>query len=103
MEELRVCGVLCDRKINVNIKGNVYRTVAQEDKLEVVEMRMLRCTCGVTKLDKIRNERIRRTSKVAEIVKKIQEWACDEKRGALRGKKGDGNESTIEKEERRTT
>ena len=29
-------------------------------------------------------------------------WACDEKRGALRRKEGDGNESTGEKEERKT-
>ena len=28
-------------------------------------------------------------------------WACDEKRGALRRKEGDGNESTREKEERK--
>ena len=68
-------GVLCDRRMNVRIKGMVYRTVvrpalmygaetwalkkAQENKLEVAEMRMLRWMCGVTKLDKIRNERIR--------------------------------------------
>ena len=31
---------------------------AQEDKLEVAEMRMLRWVCGDTKLDKTRNERI---------------------------------------------
>ena len=30
-------------------------------------------------------------------------WACDEKRGTLRRKEGDGNESTGEKEERRPT
>ena len=29
-------------------------------------------------------------------------WACNDKRGALRRKKGDGNESTREKEERNT-
>ena len=29
-------------------------------------------------------------------------WACDEMRGALRRKDGDGNESTGEKEERKT-
>ena len=28
-------------------------------------------------------------------------WACDEKRGTLRRKEGDGNESTGEKEERK--
>ena len=29
-------------------------------------------------------------------------WACDEKRGTLRMKEGDGNESTGEKEDRKT-
>ena len=76
----RVSGVLCDRRMNVKIKGKVYRTLmygadtwalkkAQENKLEVAEMRMLRWMCGVTKLDKMRNERIRRTTKVGEITK----------------------------------
>ena len=53
----RVSGVLCDRRMNVNTKGKVYRTVvnlalvcvaetwalkkAQENKLEGAEMRML--------------------------------------------------------------
>ena len=85
----RVSGVLCDRRMNMKIKGKVYRTVvrpalmygaetwalkkAQEKKLEVAEMRMLRWMCGVTKLDKIRNERIRGTTKVGEITKKVQE------------------------------
>ena len=36
-------------------------------------MRMLRWMCGVTKLDKIRNERIRGKMKVGEITKKVQE------------------------------
>ena len=36
-------------------------------------MRMLRWMCGVTKLDKIRNERKRGTTKVGEITKKVQE------------------------------
>ena len=36
-------------------------------------MRMLRWMCGVTNLDKIRNERIRGTTKVGEITKKVQE------------------------------
>ena len=73
----------------MKINGKVYRIVvrsalmygaetwalkkAQENKLEVAEMRMLRWMCGVTKLDKIRNERIRGTTKVGEITKKVQE------------------------------
>ena len=73
--------------MNVKIKGKVYITVvrpalmygadtwalkkAQEKKLEVAEMRMLRWMCGVTKLDKIRNERKRVTTKVGEITKKV--------------------------------
>ena len=74
----------------MKIKGKVYRTVvrpallygaetwalkkAQEKKLEVAEMRMLRWMCGVAKPDKIRNERIRGTTKVGEISsKKVQE------------------------------
>ena len=40
---------------------------AQEKKLDVVEMRMLRWMSGVTKLDRIRSERIRGTTKVGEI------------------------------------
>ena len=36
-------------------------------------MRMLRWMCGVTRLDKNRNERIRWTTKVGGITKKVQE------------------------------
>ena len=45
----------------------------QEKNFEVAEMRMLRWMCGVTKLDNIRNERIRGTTKVGEITKKVHE------------------------------
>ena len=47
---------------------------AHEDKMEVAEMKMLRWTCGVTRLDKIRNEKIRGNTKVGEeISKKVRE------------------------------
>ncbi len=68
------------------MKGKVYKTVvrpamsygaeicraskkAQEDKLDVTEMKMLRWLCGVTRMDRIRNERIRGTVKVTELSK----------------------------------
>ena len=46
---------------------------AREKKLDVAEMRTLRWMSGVTKLDRIRNERIRGTTKLGEISKKLQE------------------------------
>ena len=78
----KMSGVLCDRKINVRLKGKVYETVVspammygtetwplkktQERKSEVEEMKMLRWMCGVTKMDKIRRED-------ENFLKKIQE------------------------------
>ena len=85
----RVSGILCDRRISLRVKGKVYKTVvrpammygaetwavrqAQEKKLDVAEMRMLRWVSGVTKLDRIRNERIRGTTRVGEISKQVQQ------------------------------
>ena len=43
------------------------------EKMEVAEMKMLRWMCGVASLDKIRNAKIRGTTKVGEISKKVQE------------------------------
>ena len=67
-----------------------------ENRLEVAEMRMPRWVCGVTKLNKIRNERIRGTTKVGEIAKKVQERRLRRhrhvmRRGALRRRKRNGN------------
>ena len=81
-------GVLCDRRMKVKIKGKVYKMIvgpamvygadtwavkkAHEKKVEVAEMKTLRWMCGVTRLDKIRNEKIRGSTKVGEISKKVQ-------------------------------
>ncbi|XP_013789330.1 uncharacterized protein LOC106473195 [Limulus polyphemus] len=70
-------------------QGKVYKTVvrpammygaedwsikkAQKKKLELAEMQMLRWMCGATRLDRIRNERIRGTTKVVEISKMRRE------------------------------
>ena len=85
----KTSGVLCDRRFNVKLKGKVYKSVvrpamlyscetwpmkrAQERRMEVAEMRMLRWMCGVTKRDRIRNNLIRGTVKVTEVSKKLQE------------------------------
>ena len=46
---------------------------AKEKKSDMAEIRMLRWMRGVTKLDRIRNERIRGATKVSKISKKVQE------------------------------
>ena len=85
----RISGILCDRRISFRVKGKIYNRVvrlamvysaetremkkAQEKKLDVAEMRMLRWMSGVTKLDIIRYEGIRGTTNVGEISKQVQE------------------------------
>ncbi|KAK3574656.1 hypothetical protein QTP86_011565 [Hemibagrus guttatus] len=85
----KVSGVLCDRKISARIKGKVYRTVVrpamlygletvslrkrQESELEVAELKMLRFSLRVTRLDRIRNECIRGTAHVGRLGDKVRE------------------------------
>ncbi|MCJ8736379.1 hypothetical protein PDJAM_G00257690 [Pangasius djambal] len=85
----KVSGVLCDRKISARIKGKVYKTVVgpamlygletvslrkrQESELEVAELKMLRFSLGVTRLDRIRNEYIRGTAHVGCLGDKVRE------------------------------
>ncbi|KAK3573216.1 hypothetical protein QTP86_015137, partial [Hemibagrus guttatus] len=85
----KVSGVLCDQKISARIKGKVYRTVVRpamlygletvslrkrlESELEVAELKMLRFSLGVTRLDRIRNEYIRGTAHVGRLGDKVRE------------------------------
>ncbi|KAK3524972.1 hypothetical protein QTP86_011798 [Hemibagrus guttatus] len=85
----KVSGVLCDRKISARIKAKVYRTVVrptmlygldtlslrkrQESELEVAELKMLRFSLGVTRLDRIRNEYIRGTAHGGRSGDKVRE------------------------------
>ena len=73
----RMSGVICDRRVPARVKGKVYKvavrpamlywmeTVAQtkrqDAEMEVAELKMLRFSIGVTRMDKIRNEYIRGT------------------------------------------
>ena len=82
-------GVLCDKKVPLRLKGKFHRTVvrpamlygtetasmkkAEEKKMDVAEMKMLRWMSGVTREDRIRNDYVRGSTKVTELSKKIQE------------------------------
>ncbi|KAI5609347.1 protein kinase C-binding protein NELL2-like [Silurus asotus] len=85
----RVTGVICDSRVSAKLKGKVYRTVVrpamlygletvalskrQEVELEVAELKMLRFSLGVTRMDKIRNEFIRGTAHVRCFGDKVRE------------------------------
>ncbi|KAI5086740.1 hypothetical protein C0J45_2291, partial [Silurus meridionalis] len=85
----RVTGVICDSRVSARMKGKVYRTVVrpamlygletvalskrQEVELEVAELKMLRFSLGVTRMDKIRNEFIRGTAHVGCFGDKVRE------------------------------
>ncbi|RJG11798.1 hypothetical protein D4A39_16960, partial [Alcanivorax profundi] len=85
----KVSGVLCDKSVPARVKGKVYRTVVrpamlygletvalrkrQEEELEVAELKMLRFSLGVTRMDRIRNEYIRGTAHVRRFRDKIRE------------------------------
>ena len=73
--------------MKVKIKGKVYKTIVRpamvygaetwavkkaHEKMEVAEMKILRM-CGINRLDKVRNEKIRESAEVGEISKKVQE------------------------------
>ena len=81
--------MICDRRVPARLKGKVYKvavrpamlygleTVAlakrQEAEMEVAELKMLRFSLGVTRMDKIRNEYIRGTAQVGKFGEKTRE------------------------------
>ena len=85
----RMSGVICDRRVPARVKGKVYKvavrpamlygleTVAltkrQEAEMEVAELKKLRFSLGVTRMDKIRNEYIRGTAQVGKFGEKTRE------------------------------
>ncbi|XP_063540231.1 uncharacterized protein LOC134749265 [Cydia strobilella] len=74
-------GVLCDARMPIKTKGKVYKTAVRptaalkkhEQKLHITEMKMLRWAGGVTCLDRVRNEHVRGSFKVAPITDKVKE------------------------------
>ena len=84
----KVCGVQCDRKLSARVKGKMYKgvvrpvmlygmeTVAvterQVGKMKVAELKMVRWALGVTRKDKIRNEYVKGTTKIAKLGNKLR-------------------------------
>ena len=80
-------GVICDMRVPARVKGKVYKvavrpamlygleTVAlmKRQEAEVAELKMLRFSLGVTRMDRIRNEYIRRTAQVGRFGEKTRE------------------------------
>ena len=103
----RISGVICDRRVPARVKGKVYRvavrpamlygleTVAltkrQEVEMEVAELKMLRFSLGVTRMDKIRNEYIRGTAQAGRFGEKTRDWGgMDMYWGKMMGILGEG-------------
>ncbi|KAA5655339.1 hypothetical protein F3G58_31385, partial [Pseudomonas aeruginosa] len=88
MKWRQVTGTICDSHIPLPLKGKIYKTlirpavlygsacwttkVADERRLHAAEMRMLRWMCGVTRMDRIRNEYVRGSLKVAPVTEKLR-------------------------------
>ena len=84
----RMSEMISDRRVPTTVEGKVYKvavrpamlygleTVAltkrQEAELEVAELKMLRFSLGVTRMDKIRNEYFRGTAQVGKFGEKTQ-------------------------------
>ena len=80
---------ICNRRVPARVKRKVYRvavrpamlygletaalTKRQEAEMEVAELKMLRFSLGVTRMDKIRNEYIRGTAQVGWFGEKTRE------------------------------
>ena len=69
----RMSGVICDRRVPARVKGKVYKVAVRPAEMEVAELKMLRFSLGVTRMDKIRNEYIRGTAQVGKFGEKTRE------------------------------
>ena len=105
----KVFGVLCDRNLLAKVKGKMYKSVIrstmlygmetvavterQMGKMEVAELKMVIWALGVTRKEKIRNEYMRGTAKIATLV-----WTRKKERRRLPGEKNDEDGGARQKE-----
>ena len=77
----KVSGLLCERKLSAKVKGKptilygmetVTVTERQVGKMEVAELKMVRWALGVTRKDKVRNDYVRGTAKIAKLEDKLR-------------------------------
>ena len=84
----KVSGVVCDRKLSAKVKGKMYQSVIrpamlyrmetvamtekQVGKMEVAELKIVRRALGVTREDKMKNEYVRGTAKIARLGDKLR-------------------------------
>ena len=83
----KVFEVVCNRKLSAKVKGKIYQNVVrpamlygmetvamtekQVGKMEVAELKMVRWARGVTRKDKIKNDNVRETVKIAKLGDKL--------------------------------
>ena len=85
----KVSGVLCDSKLSARVKGKMYKSVVrpamlyrmetvavterQVGEMEVAELKMVRWALGMTIMDKIRNEYVIGSAKIAKLGDKLRD------------------------------
>ena len=91
----KLTGVLCDKSVPLRVKSRIYKlmvlpammygfetaaiTKRQGEKLKANEKKMLRFTLGITRLDRVKNEEVRKNLNTGEVSTKLREarlwWA----------------------------
>ena len=85
----KITGIMCDRRVAPKLKGRLFKvmvrpamlygleTVAMtkkiEQKMQVAELKMMRYSLGISRIDRIRNDLIRGTMKIGELKTKLRE------------------------------
>ena len=125
----QVCGVILDKKMPMKLRIKVYKTVIrpvllygsetwamqrkEEGALERTEMRMLRWILGISLMERIESEDIRKRAGICKITNKAREnrmrwfghvvrrdeddWIRKAKEMAVEGRRSRGRQNTMER------